>query len=45
VYFGVEPAQLDDFVDRSGDGNRAALITGKFSAVDSVSIGHGISFR
>jgi hypothetical protein len=38
--FGVEPSQLDDFVDRSGDGNRAALIAGKSSAVDFVSIGH-----
>src|SRR5688572_28621469 len=46
VWFGVEPSQLDDFVDRSRDGHRAALIAGKFPAVDFVSIGHGtISFR
>jgi hypothetical protein len=38
--FGVEPSKLDDFVDRSRDGYRAALIAGKFSAIDFVSIGH-----
>ena len=33
------------FVDGSGDSHRAALIAGKLSAIDFVSIGHGsISF-
>jgi hypothetical protein len=43
VCFGVEPSQVDDFVDRSCDGHRAALIAGKFSAVNFVSIGHWIN--
>jgi hypothetical protein len=42
VHLGVEPAQIDDFVDRARDGDRAVFIAGKFSAVDCVSIGHEI---
>jgi hypothetical protein len=39
VFFGVEPSYLYNFVDGSGDGHRAALVAGKLSAVDFVSIG------